>query len=77
MDHLGRILDVGIVVVPLFLWLLRWAHRLELTVGLTKQVATKHLPYIYGRLKVHDEALNIESPLPPTIGLVPGVPNGG
>ena len=72
LDHLGKIADILVVVGPFFIWFWRWTKRLDTTIGLTKQVATTHLPFIYIRLKVHDEALSLESPLPPNIGLING-----
>lgn len=75
-DHLGRIADVLLVVGPCMVWFYRWTRKLDTTVGLTRQVAKVHLPFIYERLQVHDEAIGVHSPLPPNIGLINGDGNG-
>lgn len=72
LTHLGNIADVAAVVVPFFLWLYAWTRKLETTVGLAKQTSEKHLPYIYDRLGIHDEALLMRTPEHPIIGLVNG-----
>ena len=68
-EHLG---DVALIVGPAFFFLWKAIRRIELSVGLSKQTAKLHLPFIYERLGVHDEALNIHSPEHPVIGIVNG-----
>lgn len=71
-EHLGRIADVAAIVVPFFLWLLRWTKRIDTTVKMTQQITTVHLPYIYHRQWAHDIALDIVPIEHPNIGLVNG-----
>jgi hypothetical protein len=72
LDHLANIADVLVVVGPFSLWLYHTVRKLDNTVVLTKQIATKHLPFVYERLKEHDALLLLDSPLPPNIGIVNG-----
>lgn len=65
--------DYLVVIGPAAVFMWRFMRRVETAVGISQQVATKHLPFIYKRLNVHDEALKLHSPLPPNIGLVNGV----
>jgi len=71
LSHLGNMGDFLAVIVPCFLWFRSWAKNLETTVGLTKQVATTHLPFIYSRLGEHDNALGLRSPDHQNIGFIP------
>ncbi len=71
-EHLSNIADILLVVGPFTYWLYRQIKKLDTTVTLTKQVASSHLPFIYGRMRTYDEALNLDSPFPPPIGIVNG-----
>jgi hypothetical protein len=71
-DHFDHIVDLLLLAVPAAIWFWRWTRSLETTVGLTRQTTTKHLPFIYGRLGVHDDALHLPTPEHPPLGLVNG-----
>lgn len=72
MTHLGNIGDIAVVVGPIFIWFVRWARKLETAVGLAHQTSKEHLPFIYGRLRKHDNALGLATPEHPNIGFVNG-----
>lgn len=71
-EHIEHVGEVAAVVVPFFLWLLRWTRRIDTTVRLTDQVTTVHLPHVYRRQFEHDIALNIVPVEHPNIGLTNG-----
>lgn len=72
-EFLAHVAEIAIVVVPCFLWFMRWTRKLETTIALTAQIASEHLPFIYTRLKRHDNALGIENPEHPNIGVINGI----
>jgi len=71
-EHLDRLTDLLLIAVPLVIWMARWARKLEISMGFTKDVATKHLPHIYWRLHRCDVALALDPVERPDIVYVNG-----
>lgn len=66
-DHAGRIGDTLAVVGPAAYWIMRHLRKIINAATFTGDVATKHLPHIYSRLRGHDEMLGIVPPDHPDI----------
>ncbi len=49
-EHAQRILDIGVVVVPVMVWASKQLRRITTDHTFTKSVAQTHLPNVYERL---------------------------
>jgi hypothetical protein len=69
-DHFDRIVDFAIVLAPVAYFFFRWTKRIDSMFQVTKDITKVHLPFIYERLAVHDEKLDISHPDHPNIVFV-------